>query len=776
MPKSNGSSDSGGGAPLHSPHSTNPNPQQPGHASADRSHSPVDEEMALIQAGRRSAYFHHNLQESPAPVRSGPSGFHQRDLQVTRTSTARPPTAFQPPTGSSYSTHQPYNGGVSLVPSAPSLPPAVTSRNPLYNGLGDIQARLVTCQQYIRMSPGISSDIAGTVHSLLVGIGQDLTHFSTTLVQEHTKSQHQAGDLRVQLEKAQNELLSRRQQIQEIQESLKLLNGEKEAACKEIASLKSQLSSYESEIQRLRNGIQGVDEKYGSQIKALKAEVERLHSPRESSMQLIKTNSVPANNDQDDTSTGSESSDVVAKPRLGNRYQIHALNPEASTFSTDDEALAPSNNVLPLLLKYSKASADKSRPSTNSRTATQRTYFSQHSGSPAARNGACNVQQSRLNEALGMRSPDVGHVMGGPLGYNHFHRDSFSSGYSSCGAEPSYVPQRQPMSYQDAYASLNDIESRLPFNKKHWEPSDVATAFMRLYEVIDGIIATQYCNGPYNDADEMLATEHPLTWKYILSMGLPNVTQSASHMSTLLSRGDCRHYVIKRVIIDYVYHRLIAPEVFFGFSEELDQHLRALQGRLRGRQADDASESSNSSHAGAARAPGMVPESNTRTDSADGPRPQGKSRQRVIKDHAKVVRFILDDPASAAFGTSLVAKHGGMLSTILRPMRSCIYDDEQATKALKVAVNIAWKITCKIWSSGMTLHFFFPETGTKFSYGTMKPMNYQHVSPETMQYSQYRIMLVISPTLSLRDDRDMRALRTHEIMKADVVSRLQLFV
>jgi hypothetical protein len=153
----------------------------------------------------------------------------------------------------------------------------------------------------------------------------------------------------------------------------------------------------------------------------------------------------------------------------------------------------------------------------------------------------------------------------------------------------------------------------------------------------------------------------------------------------------------------------------------------------------------------------------------DAGRPQGQQRQRVIEDHAKLISFIVNSEEAAEFRANLVEDHTTMLRDILKPMRSCMVDDEKAFKAISIVIKAAWTITSKIWTSGMTLHFFFPETGSKFSFGTMRPMNFMNVQPEQMQYSQFRVMLIVTPTLSLRDDRDLDSLRTHELMKADVL-------
>lgn len=114
-----------------------------------------------------------------------------------------------------------------------------------------------------------------------------------------------------------------------------------------------------------------------------------------------------------------------------------------------------------------------------------------------------------------------------------------------------------------------------------WEPEDIQKGFGRLYEMMEGLVATQHCSPPFNDVDKMLHRSHPDTWNYILAMGLPNPMQSATHMSHLLGDPQCRHFVIKRIVVDYLYNCLISPDAFRDFSDEMDGHLEALQEKMR---------------------------------------------------------------------------------------------------------------------------------------------------------------------------------------------------
>lgn len=155
--------------------------------------------------------------------------------------------------------------------------------------------------------------------------------------------------------------------------------------------------------------------------------------------------------------------------------------------------------------------------------------------------------------------------------------------------------------------------------------------------------------------------------------------------------------------------------------------------------------------------------------SANRSRPQGAQRQRLIEDHSKLIKHIVYSDEGEGFRDRQVTKHVTILNTILRPMRNCTTTEEDALKTIRIMMKYAFTVTSKLWTSAMTIHYFFPETGSKYSNGQMRPMNHLEIPPEQLQYSQWRVMLVVCPTLSLRDDRNPASLRTHELMKADVL-------
>ncbi|KAF7539927.1 hypothetical protein G7054_g1812 [Neopestalotiopsis clavispora] len=693
MPGIRSSSDSSGGAMLARALEATPNKDHDGMGSTtNRSDSPSDDEMALVEA---SDQFNKLVNDSQGYRPLVAADEYHQGHHLRRPSTVRPPNGFvgQQPFGSPGS----------------NVPPSVAS-SPLYRGFGDIQARLVTAQQYVRVTPGYNNDQAQNIQTLLIGVGQDLTHFATNIIQEHTKSQHQVGELRMQYEKAQTELLSRRQQIADLQTKYRELSQDKDQHAKIATGLEKQVESQQKDIQRLQKLAQNFEQKRVKQVKELETEIKSLRLERDNKMQLVKVSKTA--NDEND----SDNEDVET-PTNNNRgpptkRRESFLNPNASEFGPRGAKADHSKEMLPLLRKYATEGATMA---TTTQTQDARSYtpgnfeppkpapsrMGFRSGTPATPFGLTNTFGAKSNALVRTNTPR-------------------QTGFR-------------------AVTEFGSVDFNALQNKPAWEAEDVAHGFARLFGLIEGLIAKNHITPPFNEADSMLVHTNPATWNYILSMGLKNPTHSASHMADLLTKFKCRHWVMKRILVDYIINRLIVPEIFFGFNDAIDSHLSALQSRMRSR-------------------------------GPNAGRPQGAERQRIVMDHAKVVQFIIESGAEAdEFRDRSVAKHVGMLMEILKPMRSCSIDDETARRALTVVINAAWTITTHVWTSGMTLHYYFPETGSKFAYGTMRSINYTDTPSDQMQYQQYRIMLVVTPTLSLRDDRDMDRLRTHELLKSDVL-------
>lgn len=158
------------------------------------------------------------------------------------------------------------------------------------------------------------------------------------------------------------------------------------------------------------------------------------------------------------------------------------------------------------------------------------------------------------------------------------------------------------------------------------------------------------------------------------------------------------------------------------------------------------------------------------TDSRDRPA-FSRNRQRVIEDHAKIIKAIASAKEVSEFRRRTVDRHANIMGALLDPVRSQSVSAEEAQKSLRIMVAACWDISIKVWSSGKTLHYVFPECAAKFSPGTMEPLNAHHLgaTPEELVASMCRVSLVVTPTMTLRDDRDSARMQCHAIHKAQVI-------
>ncbi|KAI0018243.1 hypothetical protein F4780DRAFT_781544 [Xylariomycetidae sp. FL0641] len=280
----------------------------------------------------------------------------------------------------------------------------------------------------------------------------------------------------------------------------------------------------------------------------------------------------------------------------------------------------------------------------------------------------------------------------------------------------------------------------IPRHKEHWDPIDIRNSITHLYDLVKGYVVNSHQQDAPRVPLSQLGQGYDETWEYLLSLIYADRKAAHSHLKFLLQEATQVPYVIQRAVTDYLFARIISPNIFLGFSAEMDDHLGALQDQI----AEIAGYNDRSS---------------------------SRSRQRVIQEHARLVQAIVKSEYCETFRNEVVQHHAESLADLLAPMQSKNVTRDMAVKALCIVVGVSWDMSTKIWTSGITLHYSFPDCGTKFTCGTMKAMNgaVYGQRPDELQQSQCRVSFVITPTLSVRDDRDLSNLRCLGIHKAEVL-------
>ncbi|KAI2473504.1 hypothetical protein F4781DRAFT_442117 [Annulohypoxylon bovei var. microspora] len=281
-------------------------------------------------------------------------------------------------------------------------------------------------------------------------------------------------------------------------------------------------------------------------------------------------------------------------------------------------------------------------------------------------------------------------------------------------------------------------------DKQDWNIDDVKQATARVAQLTRGYIVRCHKKGQTpRVANNMLSRREETTWKYVTNLVFTdNMFQAESHMTYLLSIESYRPFIIMRITLDYLYRKVIAPQIFLGFDEELDQHLAALQDRIM-----------------EFNQPGIMC--------------NARERQLVLKDHARIINHALKNPKMAQFKTETITRHTQILTGILHPLRAASVAEKDAYASLRTLVTLGWDISAKVWTSSITLSYSFPPCGTKFAEGTMAAVNidaFGTESPAELQFLQARVSFVVSPSLSVRDDREGAKSGIFGIGKAEIVA------
>jgi len=316
-------------------------------------------------------------------------------------------------------------------------------------------------------------------------------------------------------------------------------------------------------------------------------------------------------------------------------------------------------------------------------------------------------------------------------------------------------------------------EKMIPRDKVEWDAVDVQRAIAHLYDLCKGYVANCHMKAPPNVPYNKLKDQESYTWHYLMQQVYKDPDHASNHLSYLLSAKAFIPYLLQRTCVDYLLKKLLTPTVFIGFSDSMDNHLRALQGQLASIAGMASIFPSPSNRLARTNQSSACAPISTKTSfcAADSRQRHDRNRQRIIEDHATLIRAIAGSPEVGEFRRRTVDRHANMMSALLEPCRSQNVTAETAAKSIRIMVAACWDISLKVWSSGKTLHYVFPECAHKFSPGTMEALNGHHMgaTPEQLVNSQCRVSLVVTPTMTLRDDRDAAHMQCHAIHKAQVL-------
>ncbi|KAI0432327.1 hypothetical protein F5Y09DRAFT_353797 [Xylaria sp. FL1042] len=753
------SDDSEGGAPLRPSMATPIGPSASRHG-ATKSDPSSDEEKALVRASANFGNLKDPFAETPGvPQSVHPSAYAQRSAfpQATPSRTnngfgrfgnAQSQGRYRSSTAAIMGHSAPrFRSGVGVTAFNNSglLPDEPESSSQ------QVFASIMTAMQYVNVSPGMSSqtqmqltnqlqDISQGFSSVIIQLRQERDEASRGREEEHERykrAMHDADELRKMFENVQAHNKTLVPQVSNLAEREKLLKDhiqdlkqQLQITQKQLDGLTSDAVHFHAHHDRLIENYKEQDEKHFMAMTELENEVKALRTNAAASNANAFSTPTRLTSVSKVTNRHYNSSTPKPHQKLTEREAsllLDGLHRTAEQAGRNSDQRPKKDGFVPNPQAPAWAPSTERTPAIadNVKSSAQPTIEGQDDSSSgnSANSGEVILFTGNSNQKKAM-APYVGPPAHGGA---PFIRTPFGVVY---GEYPTV----------DQNARLPG-DKMIPRDKEEWEVVDVQRAMAHLYALTRGHVSKFHSTNapilPYNQLQE----HESYTWHFMLQQVYKDPDHAAGHLSYLLSTQPYVIYLLQRTCVDYLLKKLLSPQVFLGFSDQMDGHLRALQSQL----ANIA-------------------------DSRDRPANM-RNRQRVVEDHAKLIKAIAMSRDVAEFRKRTIDRHSNVMSALLDPCRSQGTSGEEAHNCLRIMVAACWDISIKVWSSGKTLHYVFPECGTKFSPGTMEALNMEQMgaTPSELVTSQWRVSLVMTPTMTLRDDRDATHMQCSAVHKAQVL-------
>ncbi|KAG4430724.1 hypothetical protein IFR05_013799 [Cadophora sp. M221] len=241
--------------------------------------------------------------------------------------------------------------------------------------------------------------------------------------------------------------------------------------------------------------------------------------------------------------------------------------------------------------------------------------------------------------------------------------------------------------------------------------------FAELYQLIEGW-AMAYCTKPKISNDQAIARTNQSLWAFMMDCTYPGQRQDAhSHLMLLLNDAKSRPWFVVRMGVAYVVAEMLSLKSYKNFSPQIAAELLAVKNQLKERGlANDA-------------------------------------RQALTDRRANAIQSAVSSPYWEKYRGEQLFEHSKQLRGILGPMLNDSADRSTAGKDLGVIALKAWEISEHMNTAQVTFQVYFPETAGKFNAATMISRDNTITSPMNLQISQTRVKLVITPVITMRDDR-----------------------
>ncbi|KAK3944525.1 hypothetical protein QBC46DRAFT_350587 [Diplogelasinospora grovesii] len=220
-----------------------------------------------------------------------------------------------------------------------------------------------------------------------------------------------------------------------------------------------------------------------------------------------------------------------------------------------------------------------------------------------------------------------------------------------------------------------------------------------------------------------IQVQSPRLESYMCEVLYPGRRQEgASHAKYLLDEDrSSRPYFIARLIIQHIVNNVLSYEGWKGLNDEADTQLREIDAKLKATEVYKTFE-----------------------------------RQALIDAQANIIARIVEHQDWRNRRHNKINEHWtalkAMVGILLPDPSSPKYDDFR--QELHRITEAAWDLSTKLLRSRLTFQYVWNDTCSKFSMECHEARNSQ-LDPLTLQNKQFRLQLVITPGITMRNDQGM---------------------
>lgn len=255
--------------------------------------------------------------------------------------------------------------------------------------------------------------------------------------------------------------------------------------------------------------------------------------------------------------------------------------------------------------------------------------------------------------------------------------------------------------------------------------------FAAIFRLVHGW-ATRYASVVKPDQAQKIQKDAPRLWEFMCDILYPGQPEAgASHASFLLDDEQCRGYFVERMMLQYIVNNVLTVEGWMGFDDATDRELRELNDRL---QATEVFKS--------------------------------YIRQSIVDQISSVIARMLADPEFTEYRSRRISFHQQRLKTIVGPLMDSDASRTEAGFDLHAVASTSLQVSALMFQSRLNFEFSWALTCGKFSVDFHVPKD-PPLDPLMLQARQYRLKLVVTPTILFRDDRGV-SINPKRVLRSEV--------